>query len=187
MHMQTLRRDWTADDLDPLPEDGNRYEIIDGELFVSPSPSLRHQDAVGQMYLLLTSYLKTERIGHAYVAPADIKFSARRVVQPDVLVAPLVDGRRPTGRQDVQTLLVAVEVLSPGSARADRVNKRALYRDEQVAQYWIVDLDSRTIERSTPDEARPEVLAEWLEWLPDGASTPLVINLATYFAGILDE
>lgn len=187
MHMQKVGRDWTVDDVENLPDDGNRYEIIDGELFVTPSPSLLHQDAVGQMYLLLTNYLRRERIGHAYLAPADVNFSAQRIVQPDVLVAPLVDGRRPNARRIVHTLLVAVEVLSPGSARTDRVNKRALYRDEKVPQYWVIDLDARTIERTTPDESRPEVLAERLEWLPDGASTPLVINLGEYFAAILDE
>lgn len=187
MHMQTLRGDWTAHDLDSLPEDGNRYEIIDGELFVSPSPSLRHQDAVFRLHRILAEYLERERIAYVYSAPADVMFAPRRTVQPDVFVVPLVNGRRPPSAREIRGLLMAIEVVSPGSARADRVNKRALYRDEQVAEYWIIDLDSRTIERSTPDEARPEVLADRLEWLPDGASTPLVINLATYFAGILDE
>ena len=82
--------------------------------------------------------------------------------------------------------MLAVEVLSPGSARADRIAKRMLYRDEGVDEYWIVDLDARVIERSTPADARPEILAEHIQWQPQGASGPLTIDLALYFANVLD-
>ena len=83
-------------------------------------------------------------------------------------------------------MLVAAEVLSPGTARADRVVKRNLFRDEQVAEYWVVDLDSRTVERSTPADARVEILAEQLVWSPEGASESLDVNLPDFFARILD-
>jgi Uma2 family endonuclease len=77
-------------------------------------------------------------------------------------------------------------VLSPSTARADRVKKRALYRVEGVDEYWIVDLDARTIERSTPIDARIEVLAQTIEWMPQGASGPLAIDVPSYFQGVLD-
>jgi Uma2 family endonuclease len=186
MSMPTLKRQWTAADLDDLPDDGNRYEVIDGELFVTPAPSWRHQEAVVQMHRLLSDYLAKERVGHAYIAPADIIFSPKRVVQPDVFVVPLVDGHRPESWQEVRSLLLAVEVLSPGTARADRVAKRTLFREEGVPEYWIVDLDARTIERSTPSEPRPEILVERLEWTPQGASEPLVIDVVDFFAKVLD-
>jgi Uma2 family endonuclease len=64
--------------------------------------------------------------------------------------------------------------------------KRALYRDEGVPEFWIVDLDSRTFERSTPADSRVEVLDERIEWMPAGASTPLVIDVPSYFAAVLD-
>ena len=83
--------------------------------------------------------------------------------------------------------LLAVEVLSPSTARSDRVVKRPLYREERVPEYWIVDLDSRTIERSTPDEPRPELLDERLDWSPEGATEHLTIDLPAYFARALDE
>ncbi|MEP6730558.1 MAG: Uma2 family endonuclease [bacterium] len=187
MRMLTVKREWTFDDLDDLPDDGNRYEIIDGELFVSPGPSSRHQEAVGRLYRLLAEYLERHRVGHAFFAPADIVFSPRRAVQPDVFVVPLLNGRRPESFADVRQLLVAAEVLSPRTARADRVAKRTMYRDEGVAEYWIVDLDARTFERSTPSEARPEILAERLEWFPVGAAEPFVVDLAAYFAEVLDN
>jgi Uma2 family endonuclease len=186
MRMPTLKRRWTVADLDDLPDDGNRYEVIDGELFVTPSPSARHQDAVGRLYRLLAEYLDAERVGHVYVSPGEIVLSPHRAVQPDVFIVPLVDGQRPESFQDVRRLLVAAEVLSPSTARADRVSKRALFRDVGVPEYWIVDLDARTIERSTPGNSRPEILADRLEWVPDGATRTFVIDVADFFANVLD-
>ena len=78
-------------------------------------------------------------------------------------------------------------MLSPSTARADRVAKRTLYREVGVPEYWIVDLDARTIERSTPSDPRPEILVDRLEWLPEGAAAPLVIDLNRYFATVLDR
>jgi Uma2 family endonuclease len=66
------------------------------------------------------------------------------------------------------------------------VEKRVVYREEQVDQYWIVDLDSRIIERSTPPEPRPEVLDSHLEWLPEGATTAFAMDLAKYFERVID-
>jgi Uma2 family endonuclease len=187
MHMPSLKRQWSVADLADLPDDGNRYEVIDGELFVTPAPAWRHQEAVVQIHALLSAYLRRERVGHAIIAPADVTFSAKRGVQPDVFVVPLVDGRRPERFEDVGRLLLAIEVLSPSTARADRVDKRFLYRDERVPEYWIIDLDARTFERSTPDNPRPEILVERIEWRPSGALQALAIDLPTYFTSVLDE
>jgi Uma2 family endonuclease len=187
MHMPKAKRQWSVVDLAELPDDGNRYEIIDGELFMTPSPSARHQDAVGRLYRLLADYLDGERAGHVYISPAEIVFSSRRAVQPDVFVAPLVGGRRPASFADVSRLLLAVEVLSPTTARADRVAKRTLFREVGVPEYWIVDLDARVIERSTPTDVRPELIIDRLVWLPEGANAPLVIELPDFFASVLDR
>jgi Uma2 family endonuclease len=187
MVMPNLKRQWTVADRDELPDDGNRYEVIDGELFVTPAPAWRHQEAVARLYRLIADYLDREPIGHAFIAPADVVFSPTRGVQPDLFVVPLVDGRTPQHFDDVRRLLLAVEVLSPSTARADRVAKRMLCRDERVDQYWIVDLDSRTIDRSTPSEPRPEILDSRLEWLPECATNPLIIDLVAYFAKVLDS
>src|SRR4051812_4701692 len=123
---------WNVDDLATMPDDGQRYEVIDGELFVTPAPSLRHQDAIGALHLRLAPYVARERIGHVVFAPADVTFSSRRGVQPDLFVARLVNGRRPRTSTEIRGLLLAVEVTSPSTAKADRLAKRALYRDEGV-------------------------------------------------------
>ena len=187
MGMPNLKRDWTVAERDALPVDGNRYEVIDGELFVTPAPAWRHQHAAFLLSRILADYLDRESRGCVVVAPADVVFSATRGVQPDLFVVPLVDGRPPEHFDSVRRLLLVVEVLSPSSGRADRVVKRTLYRGEHVDEYWIVDLDSRTIERSTPSLARPEILDARLEWLPAGAGSPLAIDLTKYFAAFLDD
>jgi Uma2 family endonuclease len=186
MYMPTLRRHWTVEDLEDLPPDGNRYEVIDGELFVTPAPSYRHQAAVGELYARLREYLRREHVGFAFGAPVAIEFSSDRVVEPDVVVLPLVAGKRPEHFRDVRRVLLAVEVVSPSSARADRVEKRDLYRAESVGAYWVVDLDARTIERSIPADPRVEVFDALIEWRCEDATEPFVLDLTDYFAQVLD-
>jgi len=186
MVMPNLERHWTVADRDELPDDGNRYEVIDGQLFVTPAPAWKHQEAVAQLYRLIADHLGLAPIGHAFMAPADVVFSPTRGVQPDLFVVPLVDGRAPRHFNDVRRLLLAVEVLSPSTERADRVGKRRLYREEQVDQYWIVDLDSRVIERSMPSEPQPEIFDRQLEWQPAPATRSLTIDLIAYFRRVLD-
>jgi Uma2 family endonuclease len=184
--MPNLKRRWTVADRDELPEDGNRYEVIDGELFVTPAPSLLHQLAITRLHRLIADYLDREPVGHAVVAPADIIFRPERVLQPDLFVLPLVAGRIPRQFSDVRRLLLTVEVVSPWSGHADRVDKRRVYREERVDEYWIVDLDSRIVERTTPAESRPEILDSHLEWLPEGATSAFTMNVAEYFEKVID-
>jgi Uma2 family endonuclease len=95
MHMASSTKYWTAEDLKELPDDGNRYEVIDGELLVTPAPSLDHQEAIARLHLLLAGYVASEGFGHVVFEPADVEFSSRRLVQPDLFVLPLDAGRRP--------------------------------------------------------------------------------------------
>ena len=125
---------WTAEMVRALPDDGKRYEVIDGELFVTPSPSWRHGDAVLGLVERLSPYLREHRLGHLKIAPQDVEFDPRNMVEPDLFVVPLVDGRRPLRWEDVRRLMLAIEILSPTMARADRIRKRALYQRERVPE-----------------------------------------------------
>jgi Uma2 family endonuclease len=179
------RRQWTADDLLDMPDDGQRYEVVDGELFVTPAPSLTHQAALGELYSRLRGYLNRERVGFVFFSPADIRFSPRRAVQPDLFVAPPVDGHRPRSNSEITHLMLAIEALSPSTARLDRIVKRKLYREEGVSEFWIVDLDARAVERSTPLDARVDVFDTSLEWWPQGASAPFTLDITAYFEEVL--
>jgi Uma2 family endonuclease len=178
-------RHWTIEQLYSLPDDGNRNEIIDGALYVTPAPSLRHQDAVLELFVLLRAYLLEHPVGKAFCAPADVEVAEDTVVEPDLFVIPIATRPLPRAWKWADGLLLAVEVPSPGTARTDRQEKRRLYQREKLPQYWIVDLDARLIERWRPDDQRPEILDRELRWLPEGAADPLVIDLVSYFARVL--
>ena len=186
MAMPSFRRDWTVADLADLPEDGNRYEVLDGTLYVTPAPSFDHQAAVQLLYRLIADYLDREPVGFVFIAPADVTFSQSRGVQPDLFVMPPHESRRPRRFDDGRRLMLAAEVLSPNTGRADRVAKRTVYREEGVDVYWVVDLDARAFELSIPKDPRVEVLADRIEWHPSGARRPLIIDLEEYFRRVLD-
>ena len=88
--------------------------------------------------------------------------------------------------QDVGRLLLSAEVLAPATARAVRIQKRDILRDERVPEYWIVDADARAFDRWTPEDARPKVLSTTITWQPDEHVPPLVIELPRFFADALD-
>ena len=180
------RRDWTVDEVRALPDDGNRYEVIDGELFVTPAPSWLHQQAAMEFLFLVRPYAHRCALD-CYIAPAEVAFSPRRSVEPDLFVVPRMDGRRATHFEEVQRLVLAVEVISPSSARADRYRKRHLYQSEDVPEYWIVDPDARFVERWRPGDDAPEILVESLAWTPQEDVEPLVIDLAALFRRVHGE
>jgi len=187
MGMAAVSQDWTVERWRELPVDGNRYELVAGQLLVTPSPALPHQRATFELARVIADYVDSAAIGLTVVAPADVEYDDRTVVEPDIFVAPLVDGRKPRSYSELGVLLLVVEVLSPGSARADRIVKRGLYQRARVAEYWIVDLDARLLERWGPDDDRPELLSERIEWQPTSKSLPLVIDLAAYFRRVLSD
>jgi Uma2 family endonuclease len=188
MGMPQPTADWTVERVLALPEDGNRYEVVDGELLVSPAPSLPHQTAVATLDRLLHPFVDAHRLGSVLHSPADIELDDRTLVQPDLFVAPLVDGRRPRSWKEIRQLLLAVEVLSPSTARVDRQVKRRRYQRHGVGEYWIVDLEARLVECWTPSDQRPLILTDRLEWRPLGESGPQPsIDLIRFFAEALDD
>lgn len=179
------QKHWTAADLRDVPDDRSRYEIIDGELFVTPSPSLGHQKLSKRLLLVIDPYLEVHQIGEIIYAPAAVVLADDTVVEPDLFVLPLVEGRKPQSLEDVGRLLLVIEILSPSTARVDRTVKRRRYQREEVPEYWIVDGDARLIERWRPEDERPEVLTERMEWQPDAAFPALVIDLPVLFTNAL--
>lgn len=178
---------WTAEMLRALPDDGKRYEIVHGELLVTPSPSFTHQRAVRELLWLVEAYLRPGRRAEVLSSPADIELQPDSVVQPDLFVFPTVAGKPVRDWSDIGPLLLAIEILSPSTARYDRIVKRRLYLEQQIPEYWIVDCDARCVERWRPGEERPEGLTERIEWKAPGAASPLAIDLAAFFTKVLEE
>ena len=164
---------------------GERWELVDGEALVTPSPHWTHQRIVTRLTVLLDEYIRAHRLGEVFASPLDVKLEPGLVLQPDVLAVPEGELRH---RSDiVRHLLLAVETVSPSSARYDRVTKRPHYQRHRVSEYWVVDDTSRTIERWTPDDERPELLAERLVWHPSGAAEPFVLELVRFFEEVAPE
>jgi len=179
---------WTAAMVRELPDDGNRYECIDGELLVTPSPRWRHQDVVGELYVRLREWLGKEPIGKVTFSPADVELESGTLVQPDLFVVPR-DGQGVLPREwhDIRALLLVIEVLSPSTARHDRITKRRFFARAGVPEYWIVDVDSRLVERWTPVDERPQIIGEdeTLEWNPPGARAPFALAIGPFFEAIV--
>jgi Uma2 family endonuclease len=175
-------KEWTYEMIESLPDDGNRYEIIDGELFVTPPPAFGHQRAQWELGRLIANYLEQYPVGHGFFAPGDVIIDRRNVVEPDIFVAPRDIVQKSASWKDIKSLLLAVEILSPSTARADRHRKRLLYQHFNVGEYWIVDSDARVIDRWRPADARAETLSELLEWQPVVEYPALRIDLADFFA-----
>jgi len=182
-----VERYWTAEDVRALPEDGNRYECIDGALLVTPSPSYNHGYAVEFLRERLGDFVQRNALGQLFYAPADVELVPGSMVQPDLFVARSVTGARIRLSSDIAELVLAVEVLSPSTASRDRGVKRRFYQRAGVAEYWIVDLEARRVERWTPSSERAEVLTAALVWSPPGAAESLEIDLVAYFAEVLDD
>ena len=140
------RRGWTYSDLVALPDDHLRHELIDGEHFVSPSPTTTHQEVSVNLLRALLRHLDAPGAGNLLHAPFDLKLSPSTVLVPDLVYftaarfARVVNDKHATAAPDL-----VVEILSPGTRRRDLGRKRAVYDREGVGEYWIVDPDAHTI------------------------------------------
>ncbi|HEX9727003.1 MAG TPA: Uma2 family endonuclease [Gemmatimonadales bacterium] len=171
---------YSAEMVRALPHDGNRYETVHGELLVTPASRAGHQEIVGRIYVGLRAYTERIGVGHVFMSPADISWTEDTLVQPDVFVVPLAEAR-PLDWSGMRTLLLAIEVLSPSTARSDRFAKRRLYQEVGVPCYWIVDPDARCVEVWTPQLTFPVVERAAVSWQPAGAGERFELQLAALF------
>ena len=187
MGMPDLVRTWTREEVLALPDDGNRYELVDGELLVSPSPRYRHQQGVVSLIRILDSHIRGHRLGSLLISPADLDLKSGQLVQPDLFVGGMVGGREPMEWTEIGIPILVVEVLSPSTARSDRITKRRRYQRSGVPVYWIVDLDARLVEVWTPNDQRPTIADTILRWEAPLAGSALVIDLPAFFREVWRE
>lgn len=174
-------REWTYEDYARLPDDGNRYEVIDGEVYMTPSPGLPHQRAIVEVFFLLRSYVMQHELGEM-ILDIDLLFQSGQYFRPDMLFVPRAAAEGAKDRGIYSTPGLVVEVLSKGSERIDRKIKAPRYRDFDVPEYWVVDQFKRTIERHRLDnDYVPEICAQQLSWQPDPAVPALDIDVQQIF------
>jgi Uma2 family endonuclease len=159
----------TYDDYMALPNDGKRYEILDGELFVTASPSRNHQRVVLTLAMSLEMHVRSHNLGEVDIAPFDTILSDPNVVQPDIIFVAIdrMSSFSNRGFEGAPTLVI--EVLSPSTARIDRNTKLQIYARHGVPYYWIVDPDARAIDvhvREGISYRTPEHFADRLVDLP---------------------
>ncbi len=140
-----LARPLTYDDLRQMPDDRNRYEIINGELLVSPAPSRAHQLLAGALYAVVRAHVRAHRLGDLVFAPVDVRLGPHNIVEPDLLFirANRRNIYKPKGVVEGPPDLV-VEIISPSSSSIDQVRKTALYASAGVPEYWLPDPEHRT-------------------------------------------
>jgi Uma2 family endonuclease len=181
MAMPTTRH-FTAADLASMPDDGQRYEVVRGELLVTPAPALRHQTIVTRLILTLGSYLAAHGLqDQLLTSPADITLSLDTLVQPDLLVADTAPAVRSGKWTDVADLFLVVEVTSPTTVRSDRMLKRTEYQRYGIPQYWIVDGEERQVEVWTPEAQTPIIERERVAWRHPLREDKCVIELGKLF------
>lgn len=176
-------RPLTADDLNEFPDDDKRYEIIGGQLIVSPSPSSRHQEILTLLTTWVTLHVLQNNLGRVFVAPMDVHLSFYDVVQPDLLV--VLDERRDIIQEKgiVGAPNLVVEILSPSSLITDRVDKAALYAKNGVQEYWIVDpiAETVTVYGLDGDRFSPSAKLDRDKDLYSPAITGLILDLDDIF------
>ena len=136
-----------------LPESDDRYELIDGELYMTPPPIPEHQGFLFVLTLALGNFVVQRELGKIYFSPIGVVLSGGDVLQPDMIFIRnerlnIIEGGYVRGAPDL-----VVEVLSPSTARRDRTIKREIYESSGVQEYWLVDIRNRTIEVYVASEA----------------------------------
>jgi Uma2 family endonuclease len=135
-----MTEEWTVADLEALPDDGRRYELLDGALLVTPAPIPVHQRVIGKLFRLLAEACPPSM--EVFFAPLDWQPDRRTSLEPDLLVVRNED----VGPKNItEPLVLAVEVLSPTTRRKDLLLKRSRYEDGEVSSYWIVDPDGPSL------------------------------------------
>jgi len=137
---------FTYEDYCQLPDDGKRYEILEGDLVAIPSPPRKHQKALLNLAIALFSFTQTNRLGEVYHGPLDVVLSEYTVVQPDIL---FISNRRLSilTEENVQGAPdLVIEILSPATRERDLGLKKKIYARFGVKEYWIVDPEGETVE-----------------------------------------
>ena len=179
-----MSRPLTYDDLCQMPADGNRYEIIDGGLLVSPTPSRKHQKLSGWLHLLVGPHVRANGMGEVYYAPVDVRLGPNDIVQPDLLFIrrDRLDIYRNNPVEGPPDLVV--EIPSPSNRSDDLVRKAGLYERAGVREYWVADPEEPSLRIFVLRNGRYDEILPANGFLRSTVLPDLVIDLAALFADL---
>lgn len=153
--------EWTTEDLDAMPDDGRRRELLDGVLIMSPSPTAPHQTLAGQ---LMAALYETCPDGYDVTQAVEIRFGPRRSFIPDVLVTTATAAKRRTHWYHPHEVVLAVEIVSPTSQAMDRITKPAIYAQAGIPCFWRIELTETVVVHTHQLDPAAEVYAGTGEW-----------------------
>ena len=174
---------WTVDDLERLPDEGGRYEVLHGELLMTPLPAVPHQRVAMRLARLIANWCEANA-GWECLAPGGVFISETTWLEPDVAVYPVADGAPIVDWRRLPPPALVIEILSPSTTRTDRHRKRPAYLAHGVGVVWLLDVDTRSMERWTAASEFPEPAHEALTWTPGGDAAPLVIESDAIFGSV---
>ena len=179
MSMAATTKRWTLEELHSLPDDGNKYELVRGELFVTPAPAPLHESVLDRLTDILDPFVRAHGLGRVH-HPRCVVRAKGSEVEPDLMVR-----QRPRSAdlpwEDWPVPILVVEVLSPYTRRRDREEKRDFYlNDARIPEYWIVDPERRTI-TSVCAGVADDIVDATMTWTPADATEPLTFVLTDIF------
>jgi len=181
--MSSPTAEWTYSEYARLPDDGNRYEVIDGEVCMTPAPGPRHQEVAANLFVLLRAYVQKHRIGKL-LWDIDLLFVSGQYLRPDMVFVPTSSLAGITDRGVESPPGLVVEVLSPHSGRIDRTLKPPRYRDFGIPEYWVVDPGAEAVEvYRLQTSTKPDICRESVIWRPDASAPPAMIAVADVLEG----
>jgi Uma2 family endonuclease len=175
-------RPLTIEDLEAMPDDGQRYELLQGELIVSPAPGGIHQEILGELFGLLREVVRREKSGKAIFAPFAVQLSPHDVVEPDLFFFKNSQSGQYTDRRFLGAPAFVLEVVSPSSGTYDRMRKAALYVNSGVEEYWVVEPAKRRILVHDPTSHVPSPRIVTTGTLTSRVVPSFVVDLAQLFA-----
>ena len=180
--LQTTAPPVTRYDYQQMPDGPPYFQVIEGDLVMSPSPNLFHQNVAGRLYSLILQFLEKQPLGEVFIAPFDVFLSDTNVYQPDVVFVSRANRSRITEHGIEGAPDLVVEILSPTTARYDKGSKRKTYARTGVKELWLVDAETRTIEVfHLAKDAETPVATYGAE---DSMTTPLLAGLKLELAAV---
>lgn len=185
MSRHSAARAWTYEEFARLPEDGNRYEVIAGELIVTAPPDTSHQEASARLFMRLRGFATEQHgLGTVLFAPVAVLLSEGDYLEPDLVFLRREHEHYRTRRAIEGPPDLVVEILSPTTARQDRGIKRERYARFGVPEYWIVDTDRLRVDVYRDGADLPVAFTEVLRWQPVEGGPVLELDVAELLAAL---